>query len=653
MRSLSLRAIGLAFVALLATHVAAQNSLTCDDADCTQTFTLEAGWNAIWLEVDPVNDDPDAVFAGLPLDSVWMWNPRFSPVDYIADPDEEKLANRGFLGYFPPTRPENILSRLFAVRGGQAFLLRLTQPATLTAQGLAVARPIRWSSDSFNLVGAPVDSGQLTIPEFFSASAAHDGQLAYRLRSDGTWIEDVGISGLERGEAFWIFTDGGSDYQGPLDLGLPRSGVVDFGRAVPSRAIEIGLLDEPARTVEVRALGDGVAALAFRQRDRNDATRSWIDLPTSLTVPTDLTGSDEEPPPPAPFVAIEPGGSFDLDLGLRRAGMSSALAGHLEFRDGQGVRRFVPVRGDTPVADRAGLWVGIVALNRVSHIEGTPGRACSGADPMQPPQPCAVDGDCTEPQTCSEFLPPPEPTCVCGPADEDGFCPLCAAAFTFPVLMHVSATDVLLLEEVYQVCEPLADEPRACAEDVLLTDPDAAANGNYLGVINRGDVLVPQRWSTAAFDLPDLPGLPSGSISLGSATDFGIPTKSQIGMLSIAADAATHPYRHAYHPDHDGVLPAGCAIDSPPCSGPQCQCFAETWDISRNINIKWGSDDSSRTLDSNERVIGTWRETVGGMRSVSRDGTSVPIVMQGTIELSRVSRAATITRAVPINGGTP
>ena len=51
----------------------------------TQTITLNPGWNAVFLEVQPANPDCDAVFASAPVESVWAWNRRFSSVQFIQD----------------------------------------------------------------------------------------------------------------------------------------------------------------------------------------------------------------------------------------------------------------------------------------------------------------------------------------------------------------------------------------------------------------------------------------------------------------------------------------------------------------------------------------------------------------------------------------
>ena len=36
----------------------------------TQTITLQPGWNAIWIEVQPTNNRASAVFSNLPIVSV-------------------------------------------------------------------------------------------------------------------------------------------------------------------------------------------------------------------------------------------------------------------------------------------------------------------------------------------------------------------------------------------------------------------------------------------------------------------------------------------------------------------------------------------------------------------------------------------------------
>src|SRR5438067_6581069 len=51
----------------------------------TQTFSLQPGWNAIFVDVEPSNSDPAVVFASVPLESVWTWNGRQAGIDFVKD----------------------------------------------------------------------------------------------------------------------------------------------------------------------------------------------------------------------------------------------------------------------------------------------------------------------------------------------------------------------------------------------------------------------------------------------------------------------------------------------------------------------------------------------------------------------------------------
>lgn len=83
-----------------------QATATADGSLVTQQFTLQGGWTAIYLEIEPINPSPlvnegtaadpiwapeqstlEAIFAGLScgdcLESVWAWNVPTSQADYI------------------------------------------------------------------------------------------------------------------------------------------------------------------------------------------------------------------------------------------------------------------------------------------------------------------------------------------------------------------------------------------------------------------------------------------------------------------------------------------------------------------------------------------------------------------------------------------
>ena len=91
----------------------------------TQTITLNPGWNAVYLEVQPANSDCDAVFAGIPVESVWAWNRRFSSVQFIQDANQLVPGQPDWLVYLPSDQPARATRNLFAVQGARAYLIKL------------------------------------------------------------------------------------------------------------------------------------------------------------------------------------------------------------------------------------------------------------------------------------------------------------------------------------------------------------------------------------------------------------------------------------------------------------------------------------------------------------------------------------------------
>ena len=64
------------------------STAVADGLERTQVVELEAGWNAVYLEVEPEEAAPEAVFEGMPVDVVAQYFQRQSPVQFIANPEE-------------------------------------------------------------------------------------------------------------------------------------------------------------------------------------------------------------------------------------------------------------------------------------------------------------------------------------------------------------------------------------------------------------------------------------------------------------------------------------------------------------------------------------------------------------------------------------
>ena len=83
------------------------------DHSRNQTIQLKKGWNAVFLEVDPEEHDPDKAFENLPVDLVATFYGQISSIQYIKDPDEGNWKTDGWHKWIRPDAPDAFLKNLF------------------------------------------------------------------------------------------------------------------------------------------------------------------------------------------------------------------------------------------------------------------------------------------------------------------------------------------------------------------------------------------------------------------------------------------------------------------------------------------------------------------------------------------------------------
>jgi hypothetical protein len=316
-------AAGLAFAVAFTFASAGAQSLV------TQTVSLNPGWNAVFLEVQPISRDPAAVFEGLEhLESVWTWLSRMTAVEFIQDPGEGLWGQPGWHAWFPPGDAA-FLSNLYAVLGNQAYLIKIggTDSVQWQVSGSPSVRKIRWVPDSFNLTGFHVKpAAGPPFADFLTPSAAHVGQAVYRLNnSTGQWglLENPAAS-IEAGKAYWVYCEGSSTYQGPLRVELPMSGGLHFGESLTRLTLTLTNLSTSVRTAAFALSGSVI--LHYRQWDPATGYYTWREL-------GDM-----------PAVALPAESSRNVWLEVRRDQMPAGLSESvLAITDDQGVRIRVPV----------------------------------------------------------------------------------------------------------------------------------------------------------------------------------------------------------------------------------------------------------------------------------------------------------------------
>ncbi|MHC1768186.1 MAG: hypothetical protein AB9869_28595 [Verrucomicrobiia bacterium] len=598
-------------------------AFSCTAQWTSQTIPLRPGWNAVFLEVQPEPSDCDTLLAGLPIESVWAWNRRFSSVQFIQDANTLVPGQPDWLTYLPASHEARAAVNLFILQGDRPYLINVAAnatPLTWTVRGTPSVRSINWISDSLNLVGFHVNPERPpSFASFFASSSAHAGKPIYRLDASGRWqqVANPAAATMVNGEAFWIQCAGQSDFAGPLGLTLDQRTGLDYGRTLTEQTVRIRNASTVAQTIQVRelasdeppnreypALAGGVPLSYFKMNLTNNEY-GWIQFPNELS-----------------RTNLAPGEEWALRLEVRRADMTEfAPDGHaagflylslLQVTGSAGARWIVPVTARglqaylnqgavRPLAlaqannaalttphKRSGLWVGSAVINKVSQPSSI----------GQPEQPVAT-----------------------------------ASEFQFRLLVHVDANgQARLLQKVLQMwregtyrpdpgdpTKQIVDEP---GRFVLVTDDRLIPQ--FTGATLRDGQPVGRRMSSAAF------GFPTPVVMTG-AGDFG--TNSVSCSITLGYDDPLNPFKHRYHPDHDNlderfeqVLPEG----------------KESFTILRDIALEFTAEDPSALSLAgwgDNQLGGNYRETITGIHRSA-------IHLQGYFRLHHVSRVASLNDGI-------
>jgi hypothetical protein len=561
----------------------------------TQTMTLAPGWNAVWLEVQPTNNAIEAVFGGLPLESVWTYQSRLSSVQFIEDPSEPVWNRSSWRVYIPTHRVESFQNNLFAAHANRAYLVHITNstPVTWSVTGRPSVRPLEWVPDALNLVGFPVDPAMAPpFAEFFAGIRAHSdpetGQprKIYRLQPSGAWTLVAGNELMERNVAYWVMSEGPSTFTAPLELTLPMSDGLDFGGTAGEFTIRLRNVS-PSGGLATLTDQTFPSLLSYYRFSTNNA-EIWPALPADLDI--ELASAEFR----------------DLRLAIRRKDFTSVEhASIVEVRSDSGTLYRLPVSaragagfagtfGVSPAEEargHAGLWVGMVSLGAVAEVN-------SGIVETNP-----VTREITRTGTN------PNPTPVRTPLD-------------FRILLHVDTNGVTrLLKEVIQMWRDgtYTNDPsglKRVAEPgrmVLLTDSSLTLP--YRGVALRAGVPVGRRISTLGYDFD------GGTNNFLELSGFFAVSNSISGSLALPSTAPSNPFRHKYHPDHDNLDATFRAFSE------------EAYAITRDIELEFLGDDPEGFSDPDygySVIAGNYREVISGLHKDA-------IHVSGVFRLRRVA----------------
>lgn len=345
----------------------------------TEAIDLQAGWNAVWLNLDPEPNTLDEILAGQspPLDYQAIWTlVEKGGVSAITDQDAS-----GRWLFYDRDAPSH-LSTLRFLHGHRAYLIHMRSAGRLNLAGRPVIRSHQFSSRTANLFGALTDPtfGALTFEEFFSHPKATGKVRAggvpvkhdiFTMSADALVRKNLTDTILPN-TAYWVNVVQDFEYAGPLDLTSTSNGL-SFGRTTALRTLRIGVpTSTSARTVTLEAL-PCAALSATGVCSPGAGTVDWLEFRDSapLALPT------WQPLAGGATIVVPPGETqIEIPLRARRAELATSARNRgggtspidfplvIDVKDDTGSRSVLAA--NVSIEPVFGRWVGRATLSRVS-----------------------------------------------------------------------------------------------------------------------------------------------------------------------------------------------------------------------------------------------------------------------------------------------
>ena len=380
----------------------------------TESIDLQAGWNAVWLNVEPEPNTLDDILAGLPsLDyqAIWTFDGNSGPAGVSGG-----APGRWF---FHDRDVPATLSSLRVLHGHRGYLIHMRSAGQLRLAGRPVIRDHRFSGRTSNLFGDLTDptSGAFSFEEYF----AHPKAMG-KIRAGGTPVKHdiVTMSGgmlvrksltnaIQANVAYWVNVVQDFEYSGPLDITSSANGL-SFGRTTSLRTLSVEVPSSASsRTLTLEALPCAVLSVTG-SCSASGQDVDWLEFrdPTQAGLPV------WQPLSSGLSLAVPPGAtSVEVELRARRAELATSARNRgggtstatfpllIDVTDGSGARAVLAA--SVSVEPIFGRWIGRVTLNQVSTHPSIQALPLDQAEApamgmtllLELPDPSAVQGGAT------------------------------------------------------------------------------------------------------------------------------------------------------------------------------------------------------------------------------------------------------------------
>ena len=365
---------GLAGAATLWGAAAAADSIVA----LPQTLSLQAGWNAVYVEVAPTNDLAD-VFEAWPADSVGLYDPAsFLATRQYSASSESQGMSIAPIAMWHRGHPE--ASEVKSLPAGTVCIFFNTNASAgnLSLRGVPAAPRSTWHvtgvKSPYNFFGLSLQDGATVTPAGVLDGFPGIASLSGIFRVFGsdpltppTLSRIYSTSKLRDGNVLLVPSTEISDWSGVLFVS-PMDGL-DFGTNATKRLLSVRNDGTVARTAAIDLIP------VYGSRDVRPAVH-WRDSAVLLT------NADWNPlSGPAPLSKrLEPGETWTLEFGLDRTLFDDDVRGTpfgavLRVTDADGASKWrvdVPLQGAASgrASDRnawpGGLWIAEAAFDSVS-----------------------------------------------------------------------------------------------------------------------------------------------------------------------------------------------------------------------------------------------------------------------------------------------
>ena len=608
-----------------------------------QAVNVVAGWNSVWLEVEPryvvgdvVKADP-SIGGGpevLAADDPRVGKPK-APWDIFDDPAVLAIATPqplaglseffgeepGAIGTFnqaewrqwkrsDPSGSNNLLS----IEGNRPYLIQSSGPATFSLSGeVSFFRPA-WTPDRYNLVGFGLQ-GSPSFGAFFGPSGdTHEVGKIFKLNpTSGGWEPVTAGETMTSGEAYWVYCSGPSKYMGPVAVGfdLDVKGDLNFSGPIDAVTVGTGVSEQELDLKELVFTNLGaseVAPVIDLISVSGDGLSLRVVKPATDRIGYDLGALVDS--------TLGAGGAPNLDKIIGSQTSAALTLGAQRSWVTGDVERTNLYRIETG-ADSASFWLPVSALS--TSLQGT--------NPQSPNAAFSTEG-----LWVGEVVVDGVTSIV-----EDG-APVRPTVGTAPmrILLHSSTSGTVLLSSVTAMQTKSVD-PEITPIPVLVIDP--ARIPFFEGIKERNGKRVGLRLEAVAYDLPRRLDVDSQAAILD---DPAYPDLTEAGLEDFILGRSARPpsLAEAYHLSWpmSGEVGAGQTItttftlDPFHRSNPFRHAFHKTAtrgpSITRTMTLAFDADQGIADC-----LRGTFHETVQGLIKSNLEVT-------GRIKLRRVSPVA-------------